>query len=58
VLDEGPIIQQDVPRVTHRHSVDDLIRQGRDLERSSSPSGALHLENRRPHLRRKTVVFD
>ena len=32
-LDEGPIIHQDVVRVTHRHEVDDLVRLGRDLER-------------------------
>jgi formyltetrahydrofolate deformylase len=32
-LDAGPIIEQDVLRVTHRHSVQDLIRSGRDLEK-------------------------
>jgi hypothetical protein len=32
-LDEGPIIHQDVARVTHRHGVEDLIRKGRDLEK-------------------------
>ncbi|MCX6945209.1 MAG: formyltetrahydrofolate deformylase [Opitutales bacterium] len=33
-LDEGPIINQDVARVTHRHGVDDLVRKGRDLEKT------------------------
>ena len=32
-LDEGPIIEQDVVRVNHEHSVDDLVRKGRDLEK-------------------------
>ena len=34
VLDDGPIIVQDVARVTHRHNVHDLIRKGRDLEKT------------------------
>lgn len=33
-LDEGPIIEQDVVRVDHRHSVDDLVRLGADVERA------------------------
>src|SRR5262249_47512396 len=32
-LDEGPIIHQDVARVTHRHGVEDLVHKGRDLEK-------------------------
>jgi len=32
-VDEGPIIEQDVVRVSHRDSVEDLIQKGRDLER-------------------------
>ena len=36
-LDEGPIIEQDVVRVDHRHSVDDLIRLGADVERAVLP---------------------
>lgn len=58
-LDAGPIIEQDVWRVTHRHSVKDLIRFGRDLEKVVL-SRAME-----SHLRRKvivhqgrTVVFD
>jgi formyltetrahydrofolate deformylase len=59
VLDEGPIIQQDVARVTHRHSVDDLIRKGRDLEKLVLAQAVRwHLENRVLIYGRKTVVFD
>ena len=59
VLDEGPIIQQDVARVTHRHDVDDLIRKGRDLEKSVLAQAVRwHLENRILVYGNKTVVFD
>jgi len=59
VLDDGPIIQQDVARVTHRHNVSDLVRKGRDLERQVlSQAVAWHLENRILVYGRKTVVFD
>lgn len=58
-LDEGPIIQQDVTRVTHRHSVDDLVRKGRDLEKTVLAQGVRwHLENRVLVYGNKTVVFD
>jgi formyltetrahydrofolate deformylase len=33
-LDEGPIIEQDVTRVTHGDTPEDLVRKGRDLERT------------------------
>jgi formyltetrahydrofolate deformylase len=59
VLDDGPIIQQDVARVTHRHNVDDLIRKGRDLEKSVLAQAVRwHLENRILVYGNKTVVFD
>jgi len=59
VLDDGPIIQQDTARVTHRHSVDDLIRKGRDLEKSVLAQAVRwHLENRILVYGHKTVVFD
>ncbi len=59
VLDDGPIIQQDVARVTHRHSVDDLIRKGRDLEKSVLAQAVRwHLDNRILVYGNKTVVFD
>ena len=59
VLDDGPIIHQDVARVTHRHGVDDLIRKGRDLEKSVLAQAVRwHLENRILVYGNKTVVFD
>jgi formyltetrahydrofolate deformylase len=59
VLDDGPIIQQDVARVTHRHSVDDLVRKGRDLEKTVLAQAVRwHLENRVLVYGKKTVVFD
>ncbi len=58
-LDDGPIIQQDVARVTHRHSVEDLVRKGRDLEKLVLAQAVRwHLENRVLVYGRKTVVFD
>jgi formyltetrahydrofolate deformylase len=58
-LDEGPIIHQDVARVTHRHGVDDLIRKGRDLERFVLAQAVRwHLESRVLVYGNKTVVFD
>jgi formyltetrahydrofolate deformylase len=59
VLDAGPIIQQDVVRVTHRDSVEDLIRKGRDLEKTVLAQAVRwHLENRVLVYGHKTVVFD
>jgi formyltetrahydrofolate deformylase len=59
LLDDGPIIQQDVVRVTHRHSVEDLIRKGRDLEKMVLAQAVRwHLENRVLVYGHKTVVFD
>ena len=58
-LDEGPIINQDVARVTHRHSVDDLVRKGRDLEKMVLAQAVRwHLEGRVLIYGNKTVVFD
>ncbi|MDE3083776.1 MAG: formyltetrahydrofolate deformylase [Verrucomicrobiota bacterium] len=58
-LDDGPIIQQDVARVTHRHNVADLVRKGRDLEKLVLAQAVRgHLENRVLAYGRKTVVFD
>lgn len=51
-LDAGPIIDQDVMRVGHQHSTDDIVRMGRDLERLVL-SRAVWL-----HLRRKIIVHD
>jgi formyltetrahydrofolate deformylase len=58
-LDEGPIIHQDVVRVSHRHGVDDLIRKGRDLEKTVLAQAVRwHLEGRVLVYGNKTVVFD
>jgi formyltetrahydrofolate deformylase len=59
VLDDGPIIHQDVTRVTHRHGVEDLMHKGRDLERLVLAQAVRwHLENRVLVYGNKTVVFD
>jgi formyltetrahydrofolate deformylase len=58
-LDQGPIIDQDVARVSHRDSVDDLVRKGRDLEKVVLARAVdLHLRNRIVVYGNKTVVFD
>jgi formyltetrahydrofolate deformylase len=58
-LDDGPIIEQDVMRVSHRDSVEDLIRKGRDLERIVLARGVrLHLEFRVLLYGGKAAVFD
>ncbi|HUJ40065.1 MAG TPA: formyltetrahydrofolate deformylase [Candidatus Acidoferrales bacterium] len=58
-LDDGPIIEQDVMRVSHRDTVDDLKRKGRDLERMVLARAVrLHLEHRVLAYGRKTAVFD
>jgi formyltetrahydrofolate deformylase len=57
-LDEGPIIEQAIARVTHRDSVEDLKRMGRDLERQVLARAVLwHLEDRVIVDGRKTIVF-
>lgn len=58
-LDEGPIIEQDVTRVGHRDTVDDLVRKGRDLEELVLARAVrLHVERRVLVYGRKTVIFD
>jgi formyltetrahydrofolate deformylase len=58
VLDDGPIIEQDVVRISHRDTVDDLIRKGRDLEKVVlSRAVRWHVENRVLLYGNKTVVF-
>ena len=57
-LDEGPIIEQDVARVSHRDGVGDLIRLGRDLERQVLARAVrLHLDRRLLVEGNRTVVF-
>jgi len=58
VLDDGPIIEQGVAPVNHRHSVDDLVRLGRDLEKSVLARAVRwHLDHRVLAYANKTVVF-
>ena len=58
-LDEGPIIEQAVARVSHRDTIEDMIRKGRDLERSVLGRAVrLHLCHRVLTYGNKTVVFD
>ena len=58
VLDDGPIIEQDVVRVSHRDTVEDLIRKGRDLERVVLARAVhLHLGFRVLPYGKKTAVF-
>jgi formyltetrahydrofolate deformylase len=58
ILDDGPIIEQDVVRVSHRDSVEDMMRKGRDLEKVVlSRAVRWHLENRVLVYQNKTVVF-
>jgi len=57
-LDEGPIIEQDVERITHQDSAEDLVRKGRDIERRVLARAlAWHLDDRVLINGRKTVVF-
>ncbi|MEY4862570.1 MAG: hypothetical protein RLZ51_665, partial [Pseudomonadota bacterium] len=57
-LDEGPIIEQDVVRVEHDDTVDDLIRYGRDVEKSVLARALrFHLEDRVMLNGHRTVVF-
>ena len=58
-LDEGPIIEQDVVRVSHRQSVADLVRLGKDAEqRVLARALRAHLEDRVMLHGNKTIVFD
>ena len=57
-LDEGPIIEQDVTRVSHRDTVADMIRRGRDLEQQVLARAVrLHLERRLLIEGKRTIVF-
>ena len=57
-LDEGPIIEQDVVRVDHRHTVDDLTRLGADVERAVLSRAVLwHCEDRIIRYGNQTIVF-
>jgi formyltetrahydrofolate deformylase len=58
VLDDGPIIEQDVVRIHHRDTIDDLVQKGRDIEKVVlSRAVRWHVENRILLYGNKTVVF-
>ena len=58
-LDEGPIIEQDVIRITHKDSINDLRRKGRDLERLVLARALeLHVNNRVLRYGKKTIIFE
>jgi formyltetrahydrofolate deformylase len=58
-LDEGPIIEQDVTRISHRDQVEELIAKGSELERVVLARAVKwHLEHRILCYGNKTVVFD
>jgi formyltetrahydrofolate deformylase len=57
-LDEGPIIEQDVERISHQDSPEDLVRKGRDIERRVlARAVSMHLDGRAFMNARKAVVF-
>lgn len=59
VLDDGPIIEQDVVHISHRDSLEDLLQKGRDLEKVVlSRAVRWHIQNRILLYGNKTVVFD
>jgi len=58
-LDQGPIIEQDVLRASHRDAIEDLVRKGRDVEKTVLGRAVRwHLEDRVLVYGNKTVVFD
>jgi formyltetrahydrofolate deformylase len=58
-LDEGPIIEQDVVRISHRDGLEDLLEKGRDLEKVVlSRAVRWHIDHRILVYERKTVIFD
>ncbi|MDD4819308.1 MAG: formyltetrahydrofolate deformylase [Flavobacteriales bacterium] len=58
-LDAGPIIEQDVERITHKDSVNELVRKGRDLEKIVlSRAVRKHIEHKVLVYRNKTIIFN
>ena len=59
ILDDGPIIDQDVCRVSHRDSVDDMVHKGKDLEKVVLARAVhLYLDHRVLVYGNKTIVFE
>ncbi len=58
-LDQGPIIEQDVTRISHRDTVQDLVQKGKNLEKMVlSRAVQLHVDNKVLVFNNKTVIFD
>ncbi|MGB2637258.1 MAG: formyltetrahydrofolate deformylase [Candidatus Acidiferrum sp.] len=59
ILDEGPIIEQDIARISHRDTIEDLVQKGRDLEKIVlSRAVRWHIENRILLYKNKTIIFE
>ena len=59
MLDDGPIIEQGVTRITHRDSLEDLVEKGRDLEKVVlSRAVRWHIESRILLYNNKTIIFE
>ena len=59
VLDDGPIIEQGVNAISHRDTIEDLVKKGRDLEKVVlSRAVRWHIENRILLYGNKTVIFE
>lgn len=57
-LDAGPIIEQDITRISHRDSIDDLVRKGKDLEKIVlSRAIKYHIDRRVLVYKNKTILF-
>ena len=57
-LDEGPIIEQDITRISHTHSIKDLILKGRDLEKVVLARAIkLHIDRKTLVYNNKTIIF-
>ncbi|MFT7195940.1 MAG: formyltetrahydrofolate deformylase [Marinoscillum sp.] len=58
-LDAGPILEQDVVKISHKDTVEDLVRKGKDLEKIVlSRAIWLHLQRKALVHGNKTVIFD
>jgi formyltetrahydrofolate deformylase len=59
ILDDGPIIEQNIARISHRDTIEDLVEKGRDLEKMVlSRAVRWHIENRILLYKNKTIIFE
>jgi len=59
ILDDGPIIEQGIARISHRDTIEDLVEKGRDLEKMVLSRSVLwHIENRILLYNNKTIIFE